>query len=145
MLQTLMERHEADYRLIFLMETAFCARINDVYLARGAFGNAPFLEDVIFEMCDLAVLLFVEHMHTPELFNTLDLFHIEQIRQHGDPEMAVEFINKYIPPTFLDLFQRDVYLYLLANQINFFVKPINRAEATFKESRLLNPTIIQVW
>lgn len=147
-MQSLIERKDVDYRLIFLLEEHIVRRIRDFYFSRRSHGLAPFFEEIMFDMCDLVVLLFVEYMKDEGRTNELDAVQydtIEHIRKSGDPDLALEFIRVHTPSNFLDLFQRDMYLFLLNNQLNFFMKPLNRYEATCRESRLLNPAIVQVW
>jgi hypothetical protein len=144
-LQSLIQHNDVDYRLIYLLEDIVQRRISDIYLSHSSRLIPPFFEEIIFDMCDVAVLLFAERVKELAVLNNEDMRHVNEIAKTGDPELAVSFLQRHAPETFLDEFQRDIYLYLLANNLNFFKKPFNRLEASFRESRLFNPTIIQVW
>lgn len=144
-MQSLIHHHDVDYRLIYLLEDAVRERIDNIYMSRSHQRIPPFFEEIILDMCDLAALLYVERVGQTGTLGHLDMEYISIIRQTGDPELAILFLQQHAPSNFLDEFQRDIHLYLLAHNLNFFLRPFNRFEATFRESRLINPTIIQVW
>jgi hypothetical protein len=144
-LRSLTHRNDADYRLIYLLEDAVQKRIHNIYMARHYHGIPPFFEEIIFDMCDIAVLLWVKRLENIGIMEVDAPKRVRVIEETGDPDLAIEYLREYAPTNYLDEFQRDIRLYLLMNHLNFFEKPFNRFEATFRESRLINPTIIQVW
>lgn len=133
-------RKEADYRLIFHKPVwkEFEQLIYDVYFACSKKDGAPFLDEIMDEMWGVMLVAYVEITEEPPTG-----FATAYALPQQDMDKAQEYILRHAGPGFVDLFQRDVMLYLFEHQLAFFVRRYAHAEK--KDSILHNGTIVRVW
>jgi hypothetical protein len=131
----------ADYRIIYKREEEFSRRIQDIYLSRSTYG-APFLDQILDELWDILAIFFLESIKDTPRIHEVDVRLIQQIIETGDP-LNAPYLFEVAGWQFCEMFHRDVYLYLIYNQFNFFDR--RREDEHYARARQYNPTITEVW
>lgn len=139
-------KNEPDYRVVYLKETDFEQRMNDVYLSKQTYKGAPFYFDILSELIDIEALLFLEIVKENPHKYSFTQNEIEEYEQRivvlEDIEAAITILAR-ADEGFLELFQRDVYNYLMEKQMSFFM-----GDGYYKEREgalLKNSPTIEVW
>lgn len=136
MLTTL--RHDIDYRIIYTREAEFHKRMRDIYIARQTHKNPPSFEALLEELMEYDVWLFLFDKKEADGTMTPDeREHFLHELQFGDMESLYQFSEK----GFMDLFARDLFLFLTVNRFFFIERDAyERSHVTYR-----NPALQEVW
>lgn len=113
-------REEVDYRVIYMAERQFDERVRDVYIAKQTTKKAPTFHEILQELVDIEACLFV--LHREEAFSDLtedgrrDLINLIEAEDMG----ALDFVLSRLDARFVEMFAKDLFLYLVSNQYSFF-------------------------
>lgn len=113
-------REEVDYRIIYMAERQFKERVEDVYIAKQTTKKAPSFHDILQELIDVEACLFV--LHREEEFcdfteeQRKELIHRIESEDIEALELVLSRLDKY----FIEMFAKDLYLFLVSNQYSFF-------------------------
>lgn len=145
-MNALASRFDVDYRVIFKHEGEFARRLNDVYIAKYTNVAAPFFDEIFEELLTMAASIFSD-----ELVENIDQYDIDlqsalhlqnTLIVHDDVEAAMNILHHH-GRDFLQLFERDVYQYLIHHQITFYER--TSAYHDRRDATLRNPPVIEVW
>lgn len=113
-------REEVDYRIIYMAERQFKERVEDVYIAKQTHLKAPAFHEILQELIDVEACLFV--MHREEAFCDLTEEKRTELIQRIEAEdmEALEFVLERLDKRFVEMFAKDLFLFLVSNQYSFF-------------------------
>lgn len=126
-----------DYRLVYYCPKVFCDRVRDYVSSKQ---DLPRLDRMLDDMWDVMAEIMV--ISDPTLYSTEELQQLKVIFETGDPELAAPFVCDKAGPKFVELFQRDLVLYLHDTQIGFFS---GQAWKSVDRYQVQNAPVLSVW
>lgn len=133
---------ETDYRLVYHHPQIFCEKVQRRILEfTGAKHDIPEFHQLFDDMWDVMLQIFLETHPLPEKPEATQ--QIQYILETGDPELAGPFLYEYAGRHFLELFRRDLLLYLRDEQIGFLFR--GPLPSRTHEAYIQNAPIQSVW
>lgn len=133
--------YDIDYRIVYTREEEFKKRVENAYFFKQSTYEPPVFHEILEDLYSIEMKLFVENY--PELFNNIQGSELESLLAAIDNEDsdAMNFVAEKIDPRYIDLFARDLHLFLVHNHFFFFEKEpfTNDCLATF------NAPLVSVW
>lgn len=143
-------REDVDYRFIFRegVWEMFERKIGLIYFACSTENGAPFLDDIVDELWQVMVEVYLADLKVSNPEEHQKFQHIsDYLENSGDIRLGMdearEFIFQNADKYFLDMFHRDLLLYLFQNQMSFFLREGPYEERQGKQ--LYNSAIVGVW
>lgn len=132
---------DVDYRLIYMLEQDFEERVRDVYTAKATVHRPPVFLDVLGELIDLEALIFF-NMYD-EHFKDMDDYERLALREalNAEDPHAIAFVMERMDSRFVEMFARDLYLFLKSNFLFF----LERDHYSMDYTHIHNSPLHSIW
>ena len=140
---TQLMQYDVDYRIIYIAEDEFRSRVENAYIAKQTAKSPPVFHELLDDLITVEVKLFVEHH--PEVFTGQGMSEeeVKSLLHAIDAEdyHAIAYVSELIDPRHVEMFARDLLLFLVHNQWFFLEKDVYSNDYLFT----YNSPLAEVW
>lgn len=114
-------KDDIDYRIVYMEQRKIEERLKDVYIAKSTQKKPPTFGGILEELVDIEAALFVRHNREIDFLDFTDE-EIEGLIRDVDLEIpeAIAAVLERMDMRFIEMFAKDLFLMLLANNYVFF-------------------------
>lgn len=132
---------EIDYRIVYMKESDFEKRVNEIYIAKQTHQRAPFFVDILVELVDIEAALFM--IHHRDAFAEMSEREFDELYQRveGEDTDSIQLVCERMDRNFVERFAKDLFLHLTNHQLAFMEQDVYDRGEWF----IHNPSIQKVW